>query len=169
MTIPSTHCEARLKGISKKHDKGGDWAQITLQVAPEDLPDALWQAPLGTIFMVAFARVGDDGEPVNQESEKPTRPGRSFASLPRSQQAGILCNDETFQKWVVANHGYVMTPGGEAYEFLENPISARTFVIDECKVNSRRELDVSDEAGVLWDALRAQFETATGRATEARG
>lgn len=156
MAVPSVNCEARLKGIAKRHDKGGDWAQITLQVQPQDLPDELWQAPLGTIFMVAFARVGDDGEPVKQEVAKPKAKG-AFASLPRSQQAGILCDDATFQNWVGARFGQWDSDG------------ARAFVLAECKVDSRRELDESVTAAANWDVLRNQFEIATGRATEARG
>ncbi len=161
MTTPSVHCEARLKGIAKRHDRGGDWAQITLQVMPQDLPDELWQAPLGTIFMVAFARVGNDGVAVKQEVAKP-KAKAAFHTLARSQQAGILCNDVTFQKWVGGK-------GGQSFFYPENPDGARQFVLAACMVNSRRELDVSGEAGLLWDVLLAQFETATGRTTEARG
>ncbi len=163
MTAPSVYCEARLKGIAKRHDKGGDWAQITLQVQPQDLPDELWQAPLGSIFMVAFARVGDDGVAVKQEVAKP-KAKAAFHSLPRVQQAGILCKDMNFHQWVE-------NLGGSRYanRALESSESnARRFILDECKVNSRREL-MSNDAGTLWDALLARFETATGRTTEARG
>ena len=164
MTTPSVHCEARLTGIAKKADKGGAWAQITLQVQPEDLPKELWQAPLGSIFVVAFARVGDDGQPVKQEVAKP-KAKREFASLPRSQQAGILCNDETFQQWVAPRISCDLL----THEHITEQAIARQYVLNKCKINSRRELDVSNDAGVLWDGLRAQFEIAAGRATEARG
>ncbi len=152
MTTPSVHCEARLKGIAKRHDKGGDWAQITLQVQPQDLPDELWQAPLGAIFMVAFARVGDDGVAVKQEVAKP-KAKQPFHTLPRSQQAGILCNDATFQRCADST----------------NEAGARQFVLAECGISSRRELDTSHNAAAVWDRLLAQFENETGRTTEARG
>lgn len=162
MAIPSTHCEAKKHGYRQTQDG----IVVSFVLHPEEVPDDLALAALGTRYMLVFTRIGDDEEPQPPEVK---RPGRPFHTLPRSQQAGILCNDETFQQWVIANYGYAMTPGGKSYEFLKNPISARQFVIDECKVNSRRELDVSDDAGVLWDALRGQFEIAAGRATEARG
>jgi hypothetical protein len=163
MTIPSVHCEARLKGIAKRHDKGGDWAQITLQVQPEDLPNELWQAPLGTIFMVAFARVGDNGRPVEQETKKATlkRPGQPFSKMPRSQQAGILCKDIIFQKWVRKE--------GQPFRYSESPDGARSFVLNECHIRSRRELNASDSAAEKWDNLVRQFMNVTGRAPEARG
>ncbi len=161
MTTPSVHCHARLGGIAKKHDRDGDWAQITLRVLPEDLPIELWQSPLGSMYVVAFACVGDDGVAVKQEVAKP-KAKAAFHTLARSQQAGILCNDQTFQHWAGAK-------SGGSFFYPENPDGARQFVLFKCDINSRRELDVSDEAGVLWDALRAQFETAAGRITEARG
>ena len=155
MAIPSVHCEARLKGIAKRHDKGGDYAQITLQVQPQDLPEALWQAPLGSIWMVAFARVGDDGEPVEQEPEKPKRPGRPFADMPPSQQAGMLCNDEGFQRWASRDNPC--------------PDIARALILGTCCIKSRKELDSSGEASFAWDNMLSRFRAETGRTAEQRG
>ncbi len=156
MTIPSVHCEARLKGIAKKADKGGDWAQITLQVQPEDLPEGLWQAPLGSIWMVAFARVGDDGQPIKQETKPKTKV--PFRTMPRCRQAGILCKDRVFQQWVNAT-GFPCT----------DEIEARRYVLKMCRINSRREIGDSLETGAIWDSLFRQFERETGRVAEARG
>lgn len=152
MPIPSTHCEAKKHGYRQT----ADGIVVSFVLHPNEVPDDLALAALGTRYMLVFTRIGDDEEPQVPEVK---RPARAFASLPRSQQAGILCNDETFQGWVAGR--YNIDTVGE--------ITARQFVIYECKVNSRRELDVSDEAGDLWDALRNQFEIASGRATEARG
>ncbi len=159
MTTPSVHCEARLRGISKKHGKDGDWAQITLQVQPQDLPDALWQAPLGSIFMVAFARVGDDGVAVKQEVAKPKATAR-FNTLPRVQQAGIKCKDAAFQAWATS-----METGWAC----NDEASTRAFVLDQCDVPARRELDASPDSQRRWDNLLARFNEDTGRTTEARG
>ena len=158
MTTPSIHCEARLKGIAKRHDRGGDWAQITLQVQPQDLPDELWQAPLGSIFMVAFARVGDDGVAVKQEVAKP-KAKVHFRNLPRCQQAGILCNDATFQRWAASL----------VVDVDVSEEGARQFVLHQCGIGSRRELDGSGGPALKWDELLDSFEADTGRTTEARG
>ncbi len=151
MSIPSTHCEAKKHGYRQTQDG----IVVSFVLHPNEVPDDLALAALGTRYMLALVRIGDDETPQPPKAKRPSRP---FASLPRSQQAGILCNDKTFQRWVTGRYGFTMDLNG-----------ARQFVINECKVNSRRELDVDVEAGVLWDVLRGQFEIAAGRATEARG
>ena len=150
MPVPSTHCEAKKHGYRQT----ADGIVVSFVLHPNEVPDDLALAALGTRYMLAFTRIGDDEEPQVPEIKRPARP---FASLPRSQQAGILCGDETFQQWIAIH-----------YAFAKNESGARSFVISYCQVNSRRELDVSDEAATVWDALRGQFEIAAGRATEAR-
>ncbi len=160
MTTPSVHCHAKLGGIAKKHDRDGDWAQITLRVLPEDLPIELWQAPLGTIFVVAFARVGDDGVAVKQEAAKP-KAKESFNTMSRCKQAGILCKDAVFRHWVAGQYNMGAGAADEA-------TTARV-VRHECGVDSRRELDGSGGPALKWDELLDRFEIAAGRTTEARG
>jgi hypothetical protein len=149
MPVPSTHCEAKKHGYRQTQDG----IVVSFVLHPNEVPDDLALAALGTRYMLALVRIGDDEQPQAPEAKRPARP---FASLPRSQQAGILCGDKTFRRWA-------MPSGSEP-----NDAEARQFVLNICKVNSRRELDVSNDAGVLWDALRGQFEIAAGRATEAR-
>ena len=152
MTIPATHCEAKKHGYRQTQDG----IVVSFVLHPNEVPDDLALAALGTRYMLVFTRIGDDEEPQAPEVK---RPGRPFASLARSQQAGILCNDETFQKWVGRQ-------GGQSFFYPENSSGARQFVLAECEISSRRELDVSDEAGERWDALRGAFEKATGRTTD---
>lgn len=156
MTVPSTHCEAKKHGYRQTQDG----IVISFVLHPEEVPDDLALAALGTRYMLAFARIGDDEEPVPPQ-QKPTRPGKPFHTLPRCQQAGILCKDVGFQHWM-ANY-YKDDP------IVEDEDSARQFVLDECEITSRRELDTSSIAEAHWDTLLARFEAATGRATEARG
>ena len=158
MAVPSTYCEAKKHGYRQTQDG----IVISFVLHPEEVPDDLALAALGTRYMIAFARIGDDEEPVPPQ-QKPTRPRKPFHTLPRSQQAGILCSDLTFYRWAADQIG---NKSGLAMNSIKD---ARQFILNSCNVNSRRELDVSDDAGVLWDALRGQFEAATGRATEARG
>ena len=154
MPIPSTHCEAKKHGYRQT----ADGIVVSFVLHPNEVPDDVALAALGTRYMLVFTRIGDDEEPQVPEIK---RPGWPFGTLPRSQQAGILCNDETFQHWA---SGQIGQPN---LTFCVT--RARQFVLDYCNINSRRELDVSNEAGMVWDALRGQFETAAGRATEARG
>jgi hypothetical protein len=151
MAVPSTHCEAKKHGYRQTQDG----IVVSFVLHPNEVPDDLALAALGTRYMLALVRIGDDETPQSPKAKQPPRP---FASLPRSQQAGILCGDETFRRWVSGQKG--RNTSGEAI---------REFVLNRCKVNSRRELDASYEASVLWDTLRGQFEQAAGRTTEARG
>ncbi len=154
MPIPSTHCEAKKHGYRQTQDG----IVVSFVLHPNEVPDDLALAALGTRYMLVFTRIGDDEEPQVPEVKQPAR---AFASLPRSQQAGILCGDATFQNWVIA---HTMPNSG----VTPCEANARQFIIHKCEVNSRRELD-SVDAAKLWDSLRADFEIAAGRATEARG
>ena len=150
MSIPSTHCEAKKHGYRQTQDG----IVVSFVLHPNEVPDDLALAALGTRYMLALVRIGDDETP---QPPKVKRPGKPFASLPRSQQAGILCNDTQFQGWAAWKDGSTLCVD-----------TARQFVLDECEINSRRELDISDESAQLWDSLRARFEIAAGQATEAR-
>ena len=149
MSVPSTHCEAKKHGYRQTQDG----IVVSFVLHPNEVPDDLALAALGTRYMLVFTRIGDDEEPQVPEVK---RPGKPFHTLSRSQQAGILCGDETFQQW--ASNGVGTDPDG-----------ARNFVCNRCGVSSRRLLDESHTAGKRWDALLAGFEQAAGRATEARG
>ena len=92
MAIPSTHCEAKKHGYRQTQDG----IVVSFVLHPNEVPDDLVLAALGTRYMLVFTRIGDDEEPQVPEVK---RPARAFASLPRSQQAGILCGDETFRRF----------------------------------------------------------------------
>ena len=154
MSIPAAHCEAKKHGYRQTQDG----IVVSFVLHPNEVPDDLALAALGTRYMLVFTRIGDDEEPQAPEVK---RPGRPFTSLARSQQAGILCNDETFRHWASC------VIGQPNLTFCVT--RARQFVLDECSINSRRELDTSDSAATAWDILRGQFENAAGRTTEARG
>ena len=158
MAVPSSHCEA------KKHAyrQTKDGIVISFVLHPNEVPDDLALAPLGARYMLGLARIGDDEEPLEpeQKPEKPKRPGRPFADMPASEQAGMLCKDAEFQRWARGrgaeqNWGYIKGESG-----------ARQFVLDECEISSRRELDTSSIAEASWAALLAKFHADTGRTTE---
>ncbi len=155
MTIPGTYCEAKKHGYRQTQDG----IVVSFVLHPNEVPDDLALSALGTRYMLALVRIGDDETP--QPPEKATRPGRPFRDLPRCQQAGILCNDETFQIWA--------SKQGPKWNFSPTDVGARQFVLAECEITSRRELNTVIKAAVRWDGLLARFETDTGRTTEARG
>ena len=108
----------------------------------------------GAEVPVAITRVKPD-HIVKQEPEKPKRPGRAFASMPPSQQAGIMCNDDVFQKWASPEQPM--------------PLAARRHILVGCGIDSRRELDSNQAAAQCWTGMLSRFRADTGRTTEQRG
>ncbi len=155
MTVPSSHCEAKKHAYRQTQDG----IVVSFVLHPDEVPADLALAALGTRYMLALARIGDDEEP--QEPEKPKRPGTRFADMPRSQQAGIRCKDAAFQQWA-RSLGWV----------CNDEKTTRAFVLNQCAVSARRELDydISDNISAQrWDDLLMKFRADTGRTAEQRG
>jgi hypothetical protein len=77
-----------------------------------------------------------------------------FNDLPRATQAGILCNDPRFQDFA-ARHAE--SPG----RFCAS--AAAEWLRTQCRVASRRDLDLDDTAAARFDALRTDFDAHTGK------
>ncbi len=104
----------------------------------------------GAEIPVAVTRV----EPV-AVTEKSKRPGRPFADMPPSQQAGMLCTDSSFMRWA--------NPDKPTHE------GTRMAILNWCGISSRRQLNSEAPACRLWDAMLARFHADTGRTAEQRG
>lgn len=143
----TTHqMEVKKDGLRQMQD--GTW-KLSLTVHPNDMPTELMADPMGKLYMAVLAPVQDNGEPEPKE-RKP------FGSLPRAQQAGMLCQDERFAKWLIGTHGM---PG-------DNP---EQIVRDHCLVKSRADLDKGELAAAAWDRLVAAYRRDTGQLAEQRG
>ena len=156
-----TVLEARLMGLSKKRRRDGEWAEIVLQVLPEEMPSELFVVKLGTRMHLAMVQIGDD--------EQPQKPKRAFKDLPLSQQAAIRCADLEFQKWCAKQaweNGISRWP--KTFERSEAEGLAAEYVRTWCWVDSRAQLDKEDRFGQRWAYLNAQFEADT-RMAERRG
>lgn len=70
---------------------------------------------------------------------------RSFNEMPPSQQAGMLCNDISFQRFLAK----------DAYVF-DADSAART-VCNYCDIESRKELATNERAAILWRNLVADY------------
>lgn len=80
----------------------------------------------------------------NREIEKPTR------QYTLAQQAGMLCNDRGFWKWIEWE-----TRGQFAAEI--NAMTAADYVRSVCRINSRTELDVDHDAELRFRDMRADY------------
>lgn len=76
-----------------------------------------------------------------------------WSQMPRVKQAGILCTDERFIKFM----GAVNSDG------------CVDMVRSHCGIKSRRELDTNTGAQRDWDRLVMEFHTATGQLPEMTG
>lgn len=83
-----------------------------------------------------------------------------FADYPPSRQAGILCNDERFQRLAATRCGL---PG---QQFSSS--AAAEYLRACCKVASRRLLDTDPTARARFDALRTEFDAWVGRIARPR-
>lgn len=80
---------------------------------------------------------------------------RRFADLPLPQQAGILCNDPTFQEFAATRSGLPdeQFTSGAAAQYLRLC----------CGVNSRSALTDNQEAQGRFQILRTEFDAWSGR------
>ena len=158
--IPTIGFEAKIVGLRKVSRKDGDWADIQLQLQPNDAMP-VFLLPLGARLEVTVSVIGDDEQPVASPKKLKAReikPKRAFHSLPRSQQAALKCQDHIFQEWRLG------------HSFPDDATNETAITVrDWCMVNSRAEFDTDEKAGQRWDALLAEFERDTGRVAEARG
>lgn len=96
--------------------------------------------------------------PAPQPSDKPASGAngngadrRSFKELPRSQQAGILCGDVVFEKFLRDRRGekVVLDDNGQ--------IDAAATLRRICCIDSRRDLDTGNAAAAIFDKLRDDY------------
>ena len=124
--------------------KGRKVLQIICEVPLEAQSD-VWQAlgspmPDSEIW-VAIARLRDGSAPQ-------AKPPVKFVSL--AQQAGILCNEVPFRRWLAETGGF----DGIAVLDLD---TAADELRRRCGVASRRDLDTDAEAGERFRGLRADY------------
>jgi hypothetical protein len=128
-TEASLHCEARK--WSYRQTKEG--VVISFLLHPNELPDGLALAPLGTRFMLAVCEISDQETPVKPKEKTP----KSFHDMSLAQQAGMLCSDEVFQK-------FMFETGGTKPENIADTVRGL------CGVKSRSDIKPGTEAARRW-------------------
>lgn len=138
------------EGIKYSYNQRQAGIVIAFVVHPENMPDYVALAPLGSRVMITLTEIGDDERAVEPKAEKPHR---RFDDMPKSQQSALLCGDKEFQEFLL----------------VDNAEQAARRVREYCDVESRAELDSRAGPAAEWDKLRAQFNQKYGRSAEARG
>nr|WP_323779596.1 hypothetical protein [Amylibacter sp.] len=90
----------------------------------------------------------------------PTETRQRFDDLPCAQQAGMLCNDDQFQRFAAIRCGM---PG---QQFCSS--AAAQYLRDCCQINSRRQLNTDRQAQRQFQALRTDFDMWRGRIARPR-
>ena len=147
--------EAKLCAIRKNKDG----LVVSLVIHPHDASRDLMNLDIGARVMIGWAEctdAPDDTRAARMASENSgsvTEPPREtakartpFAELPLSQQAGLLCKDETFRAFLSHREGRAFCVA-ETAEFI------REF----CGVTSRAQLDTQGDARTLWYLLYDEF------------
>jgi hypothetical protein len=149
---------------------------ISFLCHPNDVSPEIACAPLGTHYMVAFAKIGDDGQPeiitpkpkerdrteerkqnaaqleeirraTASQAEETKRHKRAWDQLMPTEQAGIRCQEPEFVEFLANKLHFLAAAYDDAADFV------RTY----CEVDSRSELNTNSKAGAKWKALDAQF------------
>lgn len=162
------HCEAKKHAYRQTQDG----VVVSFVLHPHEVPDGLATASLGTRYMLALVEIGDNEEPkASQQQGRPTgstradyqpgpttgketeasasRTSQSWHEMKLSQQAGVLCNDPVFQKFL--HEGVRLDHGKRAWSRpVSNTDDAAEAVRYLCAVNSRADLDKGNVSGDRW-------------------
>lgn len=134
--------EVKKDGLRQTQD--GLW-KLTLTVHPDDFPQGMAMAPMGTRYMVGYAEIGDDDQPVaRQERQKEEDPGKRAVT-----RAALLCRDSDFIEWML---GRMPDP-----DFMDVEEECAKVLRAKCGIASRSELSTNEEARRKFEALETSF------------
>ena len=112
--------------VALKQDRTG--FVLTLSIHPDEIPEPLIRDFVGARYGVAMVRINDDETPIQYNG--------------RVQKAGMLCRDESFQRFVGAR----------------TEDEAATKICQHCGIYSRSELNGNRQAQETFDLMLIEFE-----------
>lgn len=113
---------------------------------------------------VAIARMDYSAKPEPEPKALPAPDKRSWSDLRPSQQAGIRCGDEAFQKFLRDTRPVQWRTASFDDANNTDAMRAAECVRDWCSIRSRSELDRDSDAADAWFQLNADFDVWMGRA-----
>lgn len=161
----ATNCEAKKHGYRQTQDG----VVVSFVLHPQQVPETLAIAPLGTRYVLALVEVDDNEEPKGGEAAEqrhvdtaprsPTPAGgahKSWDELSPQQQAGILCNEPPFYSYIYNNccHPSIHQSVDDASTMQE---AAAIIVREYCGVGSRKDIRRGHVSGVHWDDLVSRY------------
>jgi hypothetical protein len=134
--------------------------QLVIEIPVEQALEALQALGTptgGTSIPVAIARL-DIEKAVHEPSKAQEKPKRSWAQMPPSQQAGVLCLDEQFQRFLKGwSRGVDIFTINGTEDPIDGSADAAEVVRLACGVSSRADLDKNGEAEKIWHGLVADY------------
>lgn len=149
---PTFSGEVQLAGWTDSHNGG---AKVTFWLPERSQLDvfagltARKGNTAGHRFAMVLVEIGDDEQPVVQETPRPDETTMPPPGGPLSRLAGLWCQDPAFQAWVATQEGFgavirTAPPG------MQPDDMAKLVVRAVCNVQSRAEIDHSPEAAALF-------------------
>jgi hypothetical protein len=111
--------------IAMKQDKTG--YVLTLNVHPDEVPEALLRDFVGARYQVVMVRLNGEERPINRDAEY---------SRDAVRTAGILCRDSMFAQYLMDI--------GQIFEMTESAVVA--WLKEELEIQSRSELKENFQA-----------------------
>lgn len=164
-------CEAKFYALRKSKDG----IIVSFVLHPNEVPDGLMLAEIGTRYMLALVEIGDDEQPVRKDGEAnqqettetanradrsrqpdktppasdtdhPAR-AKSWHDMSPAQQAGMLCAYPAFINFLRAEYN----------SSIISKADAAVHVRSLCGVDSRADIDKSSAAQMRWRNLVSQY------------
>ncbi len=171
------NCEAKKHAYRQTQDG----VVVSFVLHPNEVPEGLAVASLGTRYQLAMVEIDDNEMPkevmgnsgpgsnsakVSLDKTPPraddVQPGgaksKTWHELKASQQSGILCNDPAFHKFL--NEGVrIGRPGQQRFwsKPVNNTEDAAEAVRNLCAVNSRADLDKNGTTGERWNEIAGLY------------
>lgn len=140
--------------------KNNQGVVVSFVVHPDDMPDALATARIGSRWVGALVQVNDDETPVERKEASPAprqdvnprqtdggKERQNWQALPPSQRAGIRINEATFAAYLREEHPDEWHETGEADACLK-------FI---CKIGSKRDLAGNHKSLTLFNLLDTHY------------
>lgn len=136
--------ENALSCEAKKHAyrQTQDGVVVSFVLHPQDIPDGLATASLGTRYLLALVEINDQEQPVKQST-----PDRTV------QRAAIICTEQQFQN-------FLRTTQPSLWSGVEGDDEAKAAAVLRrlCDVQSRKDLATNQRASAAFESLLSRYE-----------
>jgi hypothetical protein len=124
--------------IAMKQDKTG--YILTLNVHPDEVPEALLRDFVGARYQVVMVRLNGEEQPINRDAEY---------SRDAVRAAGILCRDPQFAQYLLDI--------GQIFEMTESAVVA--WLKEELDIQSRSELKENQQAAKKLQFVQQEYRS----------